>query len=600
MAFWNKRVEPAPTLAQGALAAAAKALVLSREEIVNPKNDQWQEEAWGYHERLGEFRYATDWRAEMISRVRLRAGRIIPGHDEPQLLDHGPAAEIVAELAGGIGGQSQIMAKLATLLDVPGESYLVGETKEGKNVWWVASSDEIRRRGDDYEVIDAEKSFKGRMEWRELDTESYVTRIWRPHRRHSHEADSPAHAAMDVMRELELVNRRIQARYMSRLAMCGFLFFPDEISFPAKPEFAEAEDPFYEELIEVARKGIAEHGTVSSIIPIPLRIPSEYIEKIRFVDPISSDDEDLIAKRESAIRRLAMQVDVPAEILLGMSDVNHWSAWKVSEDAVTTHLSPTVELIAHSLTIAYLHPRLKAMQEYEPELVMWYDLSEIVHRPDKSEQAVKAYDRLELNGVEFRKAMGFDESGKPNKEDLRELALRKLAINPQTGMVALAELVDDPELALYDALQRGGQGIVQPRVPIVDPRTPRLPDRPDEPAPITDNRQPPDTLDQGPSNDINKVVQQATAQHRLRFTMNDLTLWHPDLCKEHMFSCPVTEASRFMTHYPGTSGDYECWLSPQGDLTIGQRVFDTEDNFRVGHTRRKEVRQYGNNSKARS
>src|SRR6266496_654165 len=81
----------------------------------------------------------------MMSRVRLRAGRRVKGQDEPEIADTGPAAEAVADLAGGVGGQSRMMSSFAVHLDVPGECYVVGEKKpSGREEWSVRSIEEVR------------------------------------------------------------------------------------------------------------------------------------------------------------------------------------------------------------------------------------------------------------------------------------------------------------------------------------------------------------------------------------------------------------------------------------------------------------------------
>jgi hypothetical protein len=555
-----------------ALTAAAAAVKASRSALVT-SNARWQTEAWEFYDTLGEFRFAVEWKSEMISRVRLRAGRLVRGQDEPELLDSGPAVALVSELGGGIGGQSEMMATFSTQLSVVGESFLVGVQRgPDDNDWMVRSSDEIRVTNvngrDAFEVLTDEL---GREVWEVLPANSLVTRVWRPHRRYHRLADAPTRSMRATMRELELANRKITAQYISRLASAGVFIIPDEVAFPVREEFQDAEDPFVLEWIETAREAIAQPGTASAAIPIPMRVPAEYADKFNFIDFTIKDDDKIIEKRESAIRRLATQVDVPAEILLGMGDVNHWSAWQLEESAIKTHISSDVETIAQSLTVGYLWPRLRAMGEDPTNLVVWYDTSELSLRPDRSQSAVELYDRMEINGAALRRESGFNESDEPDDEELRDMALRKLVSNPQIGFAAIAELTETEEIT--SVTQQPGE--IEPTAPVAEPD-----DSDDVGA-----RDIPDTRDAPPPTPGVDAVIQASARHRLVVDLETWTLHHPACCRDATFTCPVTQASRFLMYHPGTMGSYECWLSPQGELIVGGRVFDGNTGFIPGHTR---------------
>lgn len=569
MAWWTKK-EPA---SRDALVAAASAVKASRNSLVGQTVNQenWQDDAWKFYDALGEFRYAVSWKSEMISRIRLRAGKKKLGLDEPEIIDEGPAAELIAELAGGIGGQAEMLGTLATQLGVPGEGWLIGEAGEdGENKWRVYSSEEIQIRNRKYQVIDEEAALAGRgKKWRTISDESLVIRIWRPHKRFHYLADSPARAAISTMRELELVNRKIQANYLSRLASAGVVIFPDEITFPVRPEFQDEPDPFVAEWIETAATAIKRPGTASAVIPIPLRVPGEFVDKVQFLDFSVKEDEKIIEKRESSIRRLATQVDVPAEILLGMGDVNHWTAWQLEESAIKAHISSDVELIVHALTIGYLIPRLKAMGEDPTDWVVWYDASELTIRPDRTDAAFKAYDRLELNGAALRRETGLDESDAPSTDELRGMVLKKLAQNPQIGLIALAELISDPNLL----------GLMPQKE-----SSPEEPEEPEEDEDIND-RQEPDTQEDQPDNSRELINQMSNIPHRFRIGVGEWTLYHPDICKDHLMNCPVAEASRYLKTYPGKSGTYVCWLSSTGELSIGTEVFD-QSSYLKGHTRK--------------
>jgi hypothetical protein len=566
---WTGEPETPATRTVSVLTAAASALKASQRGLVISYST-WQEEVWGLYDTLGEFGFATEWKSEMTSRVRLRAAEKVEGQDEPSFVDDGPAAELVEELGGGVGGRSALLSRLSTLLSVPGEGYLVGESSGGTEKWLVYSTSEIRARGDTYEVID-ESSTPSRVLWRPLASNSLIVRIHRPHKRLSYLADSPANRARSTMRELELVNRKIQAQYLSRLASAGLVIIPSEVQFPVREEFQDSDDPFMQEWIETAAEAIRTPGTAASVVPIPMRIPGEYADKVKFIDFTLALDDKLIEKRESAIKRLATQLDLPAEVLLGMADLNHWTAWQISEEGVKAHISPDVELIVHALTTGYLHPRLKAMGEDPDKWCIWYDASEIVQRPDKSDVAVQVFDRIELSGEALRRETGFDEDDAPSDEEVREQILRKVAgAGTQFSLTAMAKLFGEE---IFESAE-SPEADAEP--------APEEPEDDDGPA----GRGPPDTRDEPPPppGDTSTAsgvptpleLRQATAMHHVDYDADGWTLRHPQVCIEHLFSCPVEHAWRRSLAadiHPGTPGEYECWLSLGGDVVTGPRAY---------------------------
>jgi hypothetical protein len=564
-AFSRRRPLPTPTplpTTPNAITAAAAPVATPRTELVRTP-DAWQNEVWEFYDTLGEFRYAADWEANVLSRIRLYAARLEPGVDEPVRADAGTAVDLMTKFAGGVGGQAQIMAGLATQLAVPGEGYLIVENANGIEQWAVRSIDEVRAARGKYEVID-ENNPRGGDQWRPLAADSLAPiRVWRPNKRFHHRADSAARAARATMRELELVNRHITAQYLSRLASAGVVIFPDEITFPVREEFADAPDPFMAEWIENAKTAISTPGTAAAVVPMPIRVPGEYVDKIAHIDFTLRSDDKIIEKRDSCIKRLASQLNVPPEVLLGMSDLNHWNAWLSDETNLKVNTAPDAELIAQALTTGYLQPRLKASNvEDWANWVVWYDMSELALRPDRSDDAIQLYDRLEINGAALRRETGFDEADKPTAEELKEQGLKVIIKSlPSGGPSALSELT--------------GKNVdittVAP-APVSDAPAPDI-----EPEPSSEDRSPPNqdaAQEAAAAARSQRLIQQSQAMHAVRWGAGrEPELLHPALCSQHAYSCPFTHAAMKLATLPrpGTSGVYEARLSPFGQLVIGQR-----------------------------
>ncbi len=567
---FKPRGAPEPSAPPALTAAAAP--VKKPESSFLQHTQTWQSESWGYYDSLGEFNSGVWWLANMLSRVRLRAARIDPSLDEPEIVDDGLAAEIVDSLAGGVGGQSGIMRSLTIQMSVPGDCYLIGEGDVGKEVWTVRSTDAVRVQSGKFQTVSDRTP---NITWADLPEGAVPVRIWRPHARYFHVADSTARAALPIMRELELVNRHITAQYLSRIASAGLLVVPDEVSFPVREEFADAPDPFMSELIEIAAEAIRTPGTASAVIPIPIRVPAEYVDKIQHIDFTLQLDQDIIEKRQSAIGRLANKLDIPAEVLTGLSQVNHWTAWQLDEGALKTHIAPTAESICDSLTRGYLWPRLKASGEDPSRWVVWYDMSELAVRPDRSANAQAAYDRSEISGEALRRESGFDEADAPTPDDLRKQYLEALLKNnAQLAGAAFKELtgtelsVPAPETPVSGA-ESGppvGSGQEEPKAPEKEEA---------QPGPANEGKAPPGpeakaTAQPHNSGKLWRLGKQATAPHAIRFSAaKGSTLIHPALCTDAAYSCPLWNAAVDEPPAQLASGTYEARLDTNGHFSVG-------------------------------
>lgn len=403
----------------------------------------WQEEAWSFHESLGEFEYAVRWLSQAMSRVRLTAAEMVPGGDEPEPITEGPAAEAVGRLSAGIGGQSALMKTLAIQLSVPGEGWVVGEaTIGGAEDWTVRSSTELRpaeSRGAKWEVLEDANL------WRPLPPDALVTRVWDPDPRRRFLATSAAKAALPIMRRIDLIDRRIVSTMVSRLAMNGILLIPQEGTFSAPPQYKDAPDPFVQWLIDIASNNIKNPGSASAAIPMPVKFSKDLIEKWKRLTFGDGLPKELLEERDKELRRLATTVNVPAEIVLGMGDANHWTAWQLEESAIKLHISPVAEIISDGLTRGFLQPLLAAeglplVGPNGGRLVVWYDTSELTARPDKSSEAFRAYDRLELSGEALIREIGLDEGDRPDSAELKDLILKQLARSIQLGPWVIEQL----------------------------------------------------------------------------------------------------------------------------------------------------------------
>lgn len=434
------------------LVGAAQTLTGAAREQYALQYKTWQDEMWDYTRSIGEFGSVMDWFSSGISRMHLTAATQKPGIREPEMVDTGPAAQLIDDLVvNARGGETQYLYKWGRHLGVAGVGYFIGEDRADdedgdSRVFEIKSAKQIRRsqkpfrdpvtgqivRGDDGKPLVA--GFEVRVapdRWRQLAPSSLVSRIYRPDDELDYEVTSWARPALTTLREIDLYNRHIVATLLSRLVFNGFLFIPQEVTFPVNPQFKDAPDPFIAELMAIASRGIRDPGSPGSAIPVPLRVPAEFIEKFKHLIIATGIDPKVIEARSAALANLSKQLPAPPEAMQGKSDLNHWNAYVDSEDNVKYYFGPTMEILVGGLSEKYLWPMLRAggqsIRSNDGRSVVWYDASDLIAKPDNSENAKDARERLTIDDEAYRKIIGLDDADVPTDAELRKMLLINLA-----------------------------------------------------------------------------------------------------------------------------------------------------------------------------
>lgn len=309
-----------------AMTAAAQLLEASR--INEPQELNWQKEAWQLYDLEGALYFAAQWMGNALSRVRLfAASRPERPGDEPDPIEAGSAVDLVAAIGGGVGGTAQLMKSLGIHLTVPGIGYLVADTQDEETSWQVYSSEELRVMRTRDNGSTAFRSWEVRIneqEWKPLPAEFLVTGIRRPHERHHWLPDSPARHALRDLWEAQRASDHIEATLGSRLAGNGLLIYPSQAEFPAPPDMPEGYDAWAWQVMEVAKMATRDPRSPAAKIPLFSTMDKDLIEKIVHLKFDSVLDAQVVQLRSEAIRRAATAMDMPAEVLLGMGEMNHW------------------------------------------------------------------------------------------------------------------------------------------------------------------------------------------------------------------------------------------------------------------------------------
>jgi hypothetical protein len=430
------------------LVAAAAQIKLDGQSIQSLKIDEkeWQKEAWRLYDVVGELRYVANRRGHQLARIRTYVAEVddtgAPGKETTD-------TEIKALAEGIFGGPAAKAEGLRTVgiqLFVAGECFIVAEsaTKAGDDGpegdrWYVVSPTDLKKESGTVKVKKPDGS------WYDLKSGGdLLIRVWTPHPRKYSEADSPVRSSLPVLREIERLSMLAFSQIDSRLISAGLLLVKQGIDFPHAPDKPGGLQGLMEMIIEAAKASLQGAGSAAGLVPIGLEVPgdgsvADAIHHLRFDTPLTGEIKD---KLDHAIRRLALGLDAPPEVLLGQGDANHWSAWQISEDEIKTQVEPVAIRICDALTTAYLSPALQAIGKAEDDVdqwTLWYDTAPLSVRPNRFEDALKAWEKGLISDSALLDAGAFDADDEQTKKARLEWRAWELVkLNPQ--------LVADPAI----------------------------------------------------------------------------------------------------------------------------------------------------------
>ena len=430
---------------QRAITAAASVLPTSR-AYGTTGVPVWQQQAWDFFDQIGEVRYAARYYGNSLSRLRLYVGwRESPSEPvTPIDLANPPvglnrqaydvATNTVARLHSTDGSVAELLRAYGVNVFVAGEGYIVGRTDEdsGREVWEFLSVDQVVWHNDRWNLREsvADKP----SDYRPLDLErDVVRRVWLPHPRFASEADSPMRAVLTVCEELLLLSASVRASALSRIAS-GILLLPDtmldggpDTYIDGDPTDGEAQaDRTLADIVEHFVKPIADPDSAAAVAPFVLAGDPDDIDRVRLLEPSRMVDEVAANQRNELLVRLANGVDLPPEVLTGMGESNHWSAWLVDEQTFRTHIAPAAQLFVNAVTEQLVWPSLSAAGlPVDERMVVGFDASDLVGHPDRKTNAEAAYAALTISDDAYRRALGFAEDDAPDEDEYaRRVALR--------------------------------------------------------------------------------------------------------------------------------------------------------------------------------
>lgn len=489
-----------------------RALIASATRIMGRKVDRtvnfaaakggWQSEAWDLYDLVGEERYLADTLANTIGRARLYVGRV-SDQDEmgaPVPVEDGDPADVL-DLLGSESERSQMLQRFGVNDFIAGEGWLVGMPKQFLTVQEEPDdplfrlAPEVVTVPDEIDVEDLEWRYMSieevtidgesvQIEWADAEaadtndaihvtqSQIYLIRVWHSHPRRRKEATSPTKASLPVLRELVGLTMHISAQTDSRLAGAGVLFLMQSAKAKIAGEGEDAEDiEFDEAFMDAMLTPIRDRSSAAAVVPLTVPIPddgtgrsaADYVHFQTFSTPFDEETREL---REEAIRRLALGQDAPPEVLLGLGSMNHWGAWLVKEDTITTHVEPPLARFCDALTTQFLRPVLQARgftEDQRREYVIWYSVKHLIVRPNSTEDAFKAHERNVITDDALRSATGFTDTDAPEDGAISEDVAMVLAMVSESP--ALAANPGLPELLRQVRELLAGRAAEEPPAP---------------------------------------------------------------------------------------------------------------------------------------
>lgn len=513
-------ITPAPLPEQGrgrGFIASASTVALDNVRDVTKLarvRQSWQKDAWTFAKEIAEASYVKEFTGDVLSRLRLFAAEQDDPESEPTPTENPIVIQAVRELDEGEAGLTGIQRDFAVNLLVAGECFLIGQPNNRDTEWDIYSVSEVvpDRQGKLRLRMDPRRTSASDLE--DLHPGSFVMRIWRRDAEYSRLAESHFRALLDTFESLIIEERAARALARSRMATAGILLLPDEAFPPTPPGQDPHQDPIQQRLERLIIAAIQDEGQPSAVVPLVLRLASQYIEKVRHVTFDRKEDDKRIERVQSLLRRVAQGLPIPPEIILGTASLNHWSSWAVDESVWKHHMEPLAIMLADALTARYLRPLLEESgmsREEAKRFRVWYDSTKVVTKPDQSIAADTGHNLGILSDEAWLQAHGFSEDDRATFYELLRRIAYKIG-DPATFLQTAKPTDLTPDEAAALGVGGGGPAAELPGPP--DPNDPFAPNGSSSPAPASygpPSSGPPTTPRNGRSGPPTQITAAATA-----------------------------------------------------------------------------------------
>ena len=457
------------------------------------KSSAWQTKAWDYTETIGELRKAGTLVGNILSRIRVYPGYVTDADLAPADIDQmdgipdsikADANRVLRHLGSGSGSISSLLRDAGVNLFVTGECYLVRVPKRGthgQKQWEIRSVDEIIIENAREVYIKSTRNTK-KEQYIRLDT-AEIGRIWVSNPRYSDEADSAFRPLTELMDELLMWNKAVRIALKSA-QNGGILYLPDELDSAGSTFDSESdeddidpvdmgvldddEDSISEALMESMTAPLRDENAASSIFPLILRGPADAADKIKHILLSRDLPEKFQERADRVLARIINSLDLPPDMLTGVGSLKYTGAQAVSESLFRDYIQPLAVVLMDAFTTVYLRPSLKALGHTDDDIArvtLWYDASEIISIPNRSDSATEGYDKSIISSEAWRRAHGFSASDAPTESELaKRMAMERGLLSEATSEMLIQELLPTlTERMREQSLSTSGLGNLLPQ-----------------------------------------------------------------------------------------------------------------------------------------
>lgn len=285
---------------------------------------------------VGEVRYVVGWHADQMTRLEWDV--LIDGSEEwsvqlPGVGDE-PGPVISTRREDGEQDVTAASKELLDLIDWTDSNIRAVDT----NLFVCGQGDYIQTE-DGWRVLSVvEQKRKEKL----ADALDSVPFIW-PHPFDPNKPDAPLFSVLELLEQLEWLDRQAQTQSRQRVLFSGILATADSLEGPDGKSFwdvwnetlsARTMDP--DDMSPVRLQGPIGTGTGPNVVK----------DGLNWIMPPFGYDEQINKRSVAAIQRLAYGLPIPPEILLGLQAQSRATAFQVEENAYRAHIEPPAWMVA--------------------------------------------------------------------------------------------------------------------------------------------------------------------------------------------------------------------------------------------------------------
>lgn len=427
---------------------------------------------WGYYSDVDIVHFGMGFKRNAALRARFMPAKVLPqlGADPEPIPEEATGDALVAmnvfrELDAERGRVAEAAGDMLVHLDVAGICFPLyqrrnqGEEEGEVDRLTVYSSLEIKKLEGRWQrvVSGGNKRLEGDWQVRDGDL---VAAVWRPSPADRAVPDPPLRAVADECDLLLSLTSMLQASTLTRIN-AGILVVPDEVGPPPPPIVpgdATVVDQLLADMNNAFSAAITQPDHPSRFNPYLLRGQGEATSRVQRIDLGRAIQPADLALFDLVQRRIAKGLDLPAAIIEGLEQANHWSGWLVDGAAYRQHVDPGLLIALDGLT-RHIYQKLLVGKVARPEdWVIWRDISALTASPNRSADAFALWDRRVINSYTLRSITGYDDTDA--RQDDPDPEPEGSADEPERAMEGPAESSPPPEAEEAAASTKGPVALV--------------------------------------------------------------------------------------------------------------------------------------------